>query len=154
VELQAIEEIRYQPPSEYLMRSLQEIQALQAEGYQPLPRVRGEVESLRAVVAERDVARAELAQRTAERDRWLEHTKFVMRDRIAIRVELDAARAELATALLIIENDTRLITEQAAEIAVLRAAAAFKAPEPERPVLKPNPFREFRSDRRRIGGNP
>lgn len=66
--------------------------------------------------------------------------------------ERDAARAELATALLIIENDTRLIAEQAAEITALRAAAAFKAPEPERPVLKPNPFREFPVDRRRIGG--
>lgn len=99
-----------------------------------------------------DEMEAARAAALVERDRWLEHTKFLMRDRIVIRVERDAARAELATALLIIENDTRLIAEQTAEIAVLRAAAAFRAPEAVKAPLKPNPFREFPFDWRRIGG--
>lgn len=125
--LGTLDEIPFKPPSEELMRAIADIPALQGVFYSNI-RPRGEVENLRA----------ELAQRTAERNEVLG--------------QRDAARAELATALTIIENDTRLIVEQAAEIAALRAAAAFKAPEPERPVLKPNPFREFPVDRRRIGG--
>lgn len=74
-----------------------------------------------------------------------------LREIVTLTTERDAVRAELATALMIIENDTRLIAEKSAEIAALRAAAAFKAPEPDRPALMPNPFREFRRDRRLMG---
>lgn len=145
-------------------------QAMQAHINRIKPN-QGEVENLRAELAQRA---AERDGALAERDRWLEHTKFVMRDRIAIRVELDAARAELATAMTIIENDTRLIAEQAAEIAALRAAAAKAVPPVplgNRPHASDcavhnepafsrarcdcgamhNPFQEFAGDRRRIG---
>jgi hypothetical protein len=68
-----------------------------------------------------------------------------------LRGQLAAALAELATAREVIDRDTVLIRDQAAAIAMFRAAAAFKAPDPVKAPPAPNPFRQFRRDRRLMG---
>lgn len=81
----------------------------------------GEVAAMR----ERDAA-------LVERDRWLEHTKFVMRSRIHLRAQLAAKDARIA------ELDSMLATRQ------------VRAPDTQKPT--PDVFRDFSGDRCRFGG--
>jgi hypothetical protein len=85
------------------------------------------------------------------------------RDRVVhlnneLLVELSAARAELATAREIIEGNAAMIVELCDTITRLKAEgntppSDVRDPEPVKPAPKPpNPFREFPTDRRRIGG--
>jgi len=102
-------------------------------------------EGERQAVRERDEARA-------ERDRWIDHTKFVLADRLALRTELMAARDALASKDdRIAELDSQLVAavkrlKAQHDMWVGFAAASVPVSEPE-----PNPFRDFGHDPRRMG---